>query len=123
MSFGEAVTTCLKKYATFTGRARRSEYWYFMLFLTVVVGGLFVLSQVTKNSAIVLVMLAVELAFLLPALAATVRRLHDTGRSGWWYFIGFVPFVGGIALLIFMLDDTDSEGDKFGPAPKAVYAS
>lgn len=124
MSFGEAISTCLiKKYATFTGRARRSEYWYFSLFAGIIVGGLVVLNFATGNSLISVLLLVVELVLALPSAAVTVRRLHDSGKTGWYIFIGLIPFIGPIALLIFLIDDTDKDGDKYGPSPKAVAYS
>ncbi len=122
MSFVEAVQTCVtKKYATFSGRARRSEYWYYTLFsilvslVTSVVGSaLFVHSEGDVN---ILSALA-SIALLLPGLGVAIRRLHDIGKSGWWYLIALVPFIGWIVLLIFMCRDSDRGPNQFGPSPK-----
>jgi uncharacterized membrane protein YhaH (DUF805 family) len=109
MGFGTAVATCFRKYATFQGRARRSEYWFFVLFSFIVgfVLGFFmgVFQGATgghapPNPVFGLLPLAYIVATLLPSLAVAVRRLHDTDHSGWWYFIAFVPIVGAILLLV-----------------------
>ncbi len=115
----------LKKYGDFSGRARRSEYWSFVLISTVIYlvllcADMFV--QAAKNSAGlgILGVLAViyYLAALLPALAVFVRRLHDTGRSGWWWFISIVPIVGAIVLLVFLVTDSQPGANQYGPNPK-----
>ena len=125
MGFVEAIQTCFSKYATFSGRASRSEYWWFYLFccLLVLVGLMLDFSLGTYNpddpTSIPWIALLFALPIILPALAAAVRRLHDTDKSGWWYFISLVPFVGGIILLIFLvLGSTDGE-NRFGPKPGA----
>ncbi|MDO8149809.1 DUF805 domain-containing protein [Isoptericola sp. b408] len=134
MGFGTAVTTVLSKYATFSGRARRSEFWWWALFtvlLSIVVnsvvlatGGISVDPQTmlpvygpTYGLSIIL-----SLAVLLPSLAVTVRRLHDTDRSGLWWFIGLVPFVGWIVLLVFTVQVGTPGANRFGPDPKAAVA-
>ncbi|MCY3877745.1 MAG: DUF805 domain-containing protein [Rhodobacteraceae bacterium] len=103
MTFTESVSVCLiKKYAIFTGRATRSEYWWFFLFTALansVAGALF-----GELASIV------SLALLLPGLAAACRRLHDAGRSGWWLLLILIPFVGWIALIIMLVQpSTDRE--------------
>ena len=116
MGFGSAVSTCLSQYASFSGRARRSEVWWFYLF-AVLVG----LGAVLLDAALGLGFLypLSLLALLLPTLAAGTRRLHDTGRSGWWWLISLVPF-GGIALLVFWVMDSDPAPNAHGPSPKGV---
>lgn len=98
-----------KKYAVFDGRANRTEFFMFclgnilvalVLVLVVVVGGS-ILSKPIRMVVVGIYILFI-LSSIVPGLAVTVRRLHDTGRSGWWYFIGFVPFIGGIILFVFM---------------------
>lgn len=96
----------LKKYATFSGRARRKEYWMFTLFQFI---AMFIL--LTLEAAIELpgVLSSVYwLATILPSLAVSVRRLHDTGRSGWWLLISIIPIVGAIVLIIFMCTDSQT---------------
>ncbi|HEU5271777.1 MAG TPA: DUF805 domain-containing protein [Jatrophihabitans sp.] len=115
MSFADAVRTVFSKYATFSGRARRSEFWWFTLFaaiLYIVVG---IIDAVAKNAVLGAI---VALALILPSLAVTVRRLHDTGRSGWWILIGLIPFVGAIVLLVFECQDSQPGSNNYGPSPK-----
>ena len=122
MSFVEAVQTCVaQKYATFGGRARRSEYWYYTLFsllvslvASIVGGALFVHAEGDINILSALV----SIALFLPGLGVAIRRLHDIGKSGWWYLIALVPFIGWIVLLIFMCRDSDRGPNQFGPSPK-----
>lgn len=116
----------LRKYATFEGRARRKEYWFFILFnvLAVVVLGIIdvVLGTSSKETGLGLLSGLYLLAVLLPALAVTVRRLHDTDRSGWWILIEFIPLIGGLVLLVFTLLDSTPGSNRFGPSPKGEVA-
>ncbi|ABO24857.1 DUF805 domain-containing protein [Shewanella loihica] len=106
----------LKKFADFTGRARRKEFWMFTLFYIIfyavaatidVVTGLYMLSGIFS------------LALLIPTLAISARRLHDTGRSGWWQLIGLIPLIGAIVLIVFYVQDS-VEGNEYGENPKAL---
>jgi len=97
MTFTESISTCFKKYATFDGVASRSEYWWFVLALWI---GAFVLGIVSNKLAIVF-----NLATIVPSLAAGSRRLHDTGRSGWWQLLMLVPVIGWIVLIVFMVQE------------------
>lgn len=110
----------LKKYATFSGRASRAEYWWFVLFnllFGIAVAVLDVLlGTVTDNGTGVLGTLY-TLAVLLPGIAVAVRRLHDTDRSGWFILLAFVP-LANIALLAFLLEDGTSGPNRYGPDPK-----
>jgi len=117
MSFADSVRTCLTKYITFSGRARRSEFWWFALFLFILYIVAAIIDAAIGTS---IILLLVALAFLLPSLAVTVRRLHDTGRSGWWILIGLVPFIGGIVLLVFECMDGQPGPNNYGPSPKDV---
>ena len=101
MNFQESIKVCFSKYVDFSGRASRSEYWWFVLFLFL---GHFVLSIFSHWAAYLF-----ALATLLPALAAATRRLHDTGRSGWWQLIWFVPFIGWIILIVFLAQEGNSD--------------
>lgn len=123
MGFSEAVKTCFSKYATFSGRASRSEYWWFYLFcfLVALVGIAldFFLGNYDPDdpASFPWIALLISLPLILPSLAALVRRLHDTDKSGWWYFIGLVPVIGAIVLLIFLvLEGTDGD-NRYGPKP------
>lgn len=115
MNFADAVRSVLSQYVGFSGRARRSEYWWFALFTAMVAIVAAVLDVALHTPAAVLVL---DLALLLPSLAVTVRRLHDTGRSGWWILIEFIPIVGAIVLLVFCCQDSHLGQNKYGPSPK-----
>ncbi|MGW1216825.1 DUF805 domain-containing protein [Streptomyces sp. NPDC002499] len=110
----------LKKYAVFSGRARRKEYWNFALFVGIIYVVVLVLGLVTKQTAIVALAGVFYLGVLIPSLAVAVRRLHDTGRSGWWILIGLVPLAGAIVLLVFTVSDSTPGPNQYGPNPKEV---
>jgi uncharacterized membrane protein YhaH (DUF805 family) len=107
--------SALKKYADFSGRSRRSEYWYFALF-----NFLFAIGAVLIDGLIGMPILyfIYILGTLIPGLAVLVRRLHDTNRSGWWFLIALVPLVGGIVLLVFLATDSDPNENQYGLNPK-----
>lgn len=115
MSFGTAVSSVFSQYTGFSGRARRSEFWWYTLFTVIVYLVVGVVDAVLKTGILGLI---VGLALLLPTLAVTVRRLHDTGRSGWWILIGLIPLVGAIVLLVFECSDSQPGPNRFGPSPK-----
>lgn len=106
----------LKKYATFSGRARRKEYWMFTLISFIVSIALSIIGAMLNLPAIGYIY---SLAVLLPCLGVMARRLHDTGRSGWWILLMFIPIIGAIALLIFFCQDSEKQTNTFGPNPKA----
>lgn len=115
----------LKKYAVFSGRARRKEYWMFYLFniiVSIVLGLVagFMAADSDEAGAADLILWIYTLAILLPAMGVTIRRLHDTGRSGWWLLIGLVPIVGAIVLLVFTVLKGQVGDNEYGPDPKAV---
>ena len=105
----------LQKYAVFDGRAKRSEYWLFTLVQIIIFTVLAALSSVVGEWFLGVYFLYF-LATLLPSLAVTVRRLHDTGRSGWWILIGLVPLIGAIILIIFMVMESAND-NEYGPRP------
>src|SRR6266581_1199955 len=110
----------LKKYAVFSGRARRKEFWMFYLFYLIIV---VVLGIVEWMIGIPAVLTGIyTLALIVPTIAVTVRRLHDTGRTGWWWFIWLVPVIGGIVLLVFLVLDSQPGDNEYGPNPKAAAA-
>lgn len=117
MSFGEAIKTVFSKYATFSGRARRSEYWYFILFTVIISAAIGVISTFSRDVGTILTGVW-ELATLIPSLALVWRRLHDIGKSGAWYFIILVPLVGAIILLVFICKDSQPGSNQYGPNPK-----
>ncbi|GAA1504440.1 DUF805 domain-containing protein [Streptomyces synnematoformans] len=109
-----------RRYADFTGRARRREFWSFMLLILVPAASLVVAALLSGSDAVWLAFTSYLLVTFLPALAASVRRLHDAGRSGWWWLlVAFVPF-GGIAVLVFLLLDSEARDNDHGPRPKPV---
>ncbi|MFF7681266.1 DUF805 domain-containing protein [Microbacterium sp. NPDC007973] len=128
-SFGAAVQRFFKKYATFRGRASRSEFWWWILANALVSIVLSVLALLTGGPAVdeygqtaapsglgfvfYVILLLWGLATFVPHLALIVRRLHDTNRSGFWIFIAFVPLVGGIILFVFELLPSDPRGARF----------
>ena len=120
MSFGDAVQSVLSKYCCFSGRARRSEYWYFILFEMIVSAALTgVLSFIgARESTVEGLTGLLSTALLLPGLGVIWRRLHDIGKSGANYFWIFVPLVGAILLLIWMCRDGDRGPNAYGPDPK-----
>lgn len=120
MRFPEAVNACLDRYATFGGRARRPEYWYFMLFGLLVSAVTGVLDAVIfPGNAAGPVSGIASLLLLLPSLAVTARRLHDTGRSGWWMLTGLVPLIGWLVLIVWFCRPGDAGPNRFGPGPAA----
>lgn len=116
----------LRKYATFDGRARRKEYWMFALVNAIICVVLSIIATImmrgSPRSAIIVyvVILAYCLLILLPSLAVVVRWLHDTDRSGWWFWIQLVPLVGGIILFVFTVLDSTPGTNQYGPSPKAA---
>lgn len=112
----------LKKYATFSGRAQRAEYWYFFLFYILIFVGLSVIDGImgsfSDEGGIGLLGGILALALLIPSIAVGVRRLHDTGRSGWWLLISLIPLVGAIVLLVFAVQDSSADENSYGPNPK-----
>jgi uncharacterized membrane protein YhaH (DUF805 family) len=114
----------LKKYTVFTGRARRREYWMFVLFNIIISVVLSIIDRVIGNPEMGLGILGTlyALAVLVPSLAVGVRRLHDTNRSGWWLLIGLIPCIGFIVLIIFTVQDSQAGDNQYGPNPKAASA-
>jgi uncharacterized membrane protein YhaH (DUF805 family) len=106
----------IKKYADFSGRARRTEYWMFFLVNLVVVVVLSILEALVGGPGILSALYG--LALLLPSIGVTVRRLHDTSRTGWWILVGLIPFIGFIVLLVFMVLDSQPGSNQWGPNPK-----
>ena len=114
MTFSEAVRSGFDHYVKFDGRASRSEFWWWVLFV-------FLVSIVANIiDAVIGVMLfswLVSLALLLPGLSMAIRRLHDTNRSGWWILIALIPLIGLIVLLVFYLTAGDPTQNQYGPPP------
>ena len=133
-SFGQAISRFWRKYATFSGRASRSEFWWSYLFLIIISTVLYVLvvaglvsggistdpvTGITTSSPNALGIIAAiisivwGLAVIIPTLAISWRRLHDTNRSGGFWFLGLIPFVGGIIVLVFYILESDPAGARF----------
>lgn len=117
----------LYNYADFSGRARRKEFWYFTLFHFIIIITLVFLGayndfnrlyEAFDTTSAILILYA--LATLIPNLAVTVRRLHDTGKSGLWYLISFIPYIGWFILLILVCFDSERGVNKWGPNPKGI---
>ncbi|MBP3668947.1 MAG: DUF805 domain-containing protein [Bacteroides sp.] len=126
MTLKEAVKICVgKKYADFSTRASRKEFWSFALFYWFLCLAMFMISilvdVVFEHSfqmfrLMVGVSVIIALLLMVPTYAVCVRRLHDTGRSGWWILLYFIPYIGAIALLIMLCRKSD-EDNKYGPKP------
>ena len=128
MSFGEALKSFWANYTNFKGRARRSEYWFVQLFLVIVNLAAAVIDFALMNGDVErfvanggggIVGLILILATIIPAIAVLIRRLHDTGRSGWWALIGLIPLAGAIVLLVFTVEDSNPTENKYGTSPKS----
>lgn len=126
MSFQEAITSVLQNYTNFSGRARRSEYWYFWLFTTIVGFVVTTLLGLCREDSILYGLLRVVdslfgLAVLIPSLAVFWRRMHDIGKSGGNFFWGLLPIVGWIMLLVWLCREGDAGDNQYGPDPKEKY--
>ena len=133
MGFVPAIQSALKKYVAFKGRACRSDFWWFILFTTLCLVASVVIAAVADPTAMVTetgagsasvevnspIIAVVALLFILPQISVTVRRLHDTGRSGWAYFIALIPLIGPILLFIWMCKKGTEGENKFGADPLA----
>lgn len=121
IGFIEAIKICFQKYATFSGRAKRPEYWYFALFQWLIcfpVGLIFTIIDIMIEAEGILSSIGIILAslpFICPSISVLVRRLHDTGRSGWWYWLCLIPYIGGLILLVFTCLDSEPRDNKYGP--------
>jgi len=117
MTFSQAITAAMGKYATTSGRATRSEYWWFYLFTVLMSWGSAVAGTLVGGETMGTILnLAVSLALLIPATAVAVRRLHDTGRSGWWLLLS-LTIIGIIPLIIWLASEGDSRANSFGEPP------
>lgn len=129
MSFGDAIKTCFSKYVTFSGRAARSEFWWWMLFVWLVQIGLSIVDSilfgtvttgegsVSASTDTPILSTIFSLAVLLPTISVIVRRLHDTDRTGWWYWLALVPLVGIIILIVWWATKGTDGPNRFGPDP------
>jgi uncharacterized membrane protein YhaH (DUF805 family) len=107
VTWQEATQRCISKYVDFSGRAPRSEYWWFYL---TVMAAFFIASMISETLGALMI-----LGLLLPNLAVSVRRLHDTGKSGWWMLVGLIPFVGPILLIVWLATEGQRQANLYGP--------
>lgn len=111
----------LKKYAVFSGRAQRAEYWYFALFNVIINIVFGIVNAVVGGNIIIFIFSALfMLAILIPGIAVSVRRLHDTNHSGYWLFITLIPLIGLIIFIVFLISDSQVGENKYGPNPKEI---
>ena len=130
MTFVESIKTCLGKFDTWKGRAARSEFWFFTLFVLLVEIVAMVIDNVTGlafhvggvSAGYGWVYLLASLVLFLPNLSVLVRRLHDTNHSGWWYWIALVPLLGGILLLVWFCSKGTTGENRFGSDPLSAGA-
>ena len=113
MTFGESVSTCLKKYFVIQGRASLSEFWWFQLIWVVS----YLAMILSNNEAVVFFFLGIIILIAIPLFTVGVRRLHDTNKSGQYYFWNLVPFIGGIIFISFMIGSGTKGSNKYGPNP------
>lgn len=114
----------LRKYMVFEGRARRKEYWMFCLFNLIASCALatvdLVMGTFNRTVGIGVFSALYSLAVLLPSIGVSIRRLHDTDRSGWWLLIALVPCLGAIVLIVYLVQGGTAGQNRFGPDPKAA---
>ncbi|GAB4525516.1 MAG: DUF805 domain-containing protein [Pleurocapsa sp.] len=109
----------LKKYKRFHGRARRKEYWYFILFNWIILMLLVLIESLIMPDAEMGILATIYmLAIFIPGLGVTIRRLHDTGKTSWWILINFIPLIGPLIFLFFMIQDSQPGRNRFGRNPK-----
>ncbi|MDE6866732.1 MAG: DUF805 domain-containing protein, partial [Muribaculaceae bacterium] len=124
VSFKEAIQRAFNNYCNFSGRASRSEYWWFQLFTTLVSWVLSIIGVIifgTESAAASLFTYIWGFAILLPQLGLLFRRLHDTGRSGWNWCWSFLPIIGWIILLVYLCQDSQMQDNQYGPVPNLRY--
>lgn len=121
MNFGQAIGSGFKNYVGFEGRACRSEYWFWILFVFIFIIVTGILDSVLfPDNPAGLIGALFSLGVFLPNLAIGVRRLHDIDKSGWWLLIGFIPIVGWIILIVWAIKRGDEASNRFGADPLAV---
>jgi len=113
MTFGDAVSSGFDHYTKFDGRASRPAFWYWVLFALAVSVVANIVDAVIGTAP--LFSLLAGLALLLPGISVGIRRLHDTGRSGWWLLIELIPIIGFIVLIVFFVEEGDAGPNEYGP--------
>lgn len=116
MNLEQAVRTVLSKYADFTGRARRSEYWFWYLSVVIAYVAAYIVDSIIGTPIVTII---VALGVIVPTLAVGARRLHDTNKSGWFQLIGIIPIIGTIVLIVFFATDSGPD-NQYGPNPKGA---
>ena len=119
MGFGQAISAGFSNYVNFSGRACRSEYWYWILFIIIAD---IVAAIIDQALGIQLVTGLFGLVTIIPNIAIAIRRLHDLDRTGWWILLGFIPLIGWIILLIWYVTKGTDGPNRFGPDPLATLA-
>ncbi len=119
MGFQDAIRICFEKYATFSGRAARPEFWWFALFLFLANVVLGLVDAAIFPGDTQLLGPLFSLATILPAIAVSVRRLHDIGRTGWWVLLHLIPVIGFLVMLYFYLQRGEPSRNDYGPPPAA----
>lgn len=118
MTFQEAIESVFRQYANFNGRARRSEYWYFVLFVFLTSSVISILGGMIGGPRLSTALSTLyTLAIFLPSLSLVFRRLHDTGRTGMWFLLAFIP-LGALVLIVFFCGDSQPGENEYGPNPK-----
>jgi uncharacterized membrane protein YhaH (DUF805 family) len=119
MGFGEAVSVCFKKSFVWEGRASRAEFWWFELAQLLIIIVALIIDQIIGTGVLYII---AAIVFILPSIAVLIRRLHDTDRTGWWYWIQLLPLIGLIVILVFTLTGGDEGDNKYGPNPYGSVA-
>ncbi|MBH0026937.1 MULTISPECIES: DUF805 domain-containing protein [unclassified Pseudoalteromonas] len=114
----EYFMEAMRRYTDFSGRTRRKDFWMFILFYAIFYVVCAVVDGVIGTAPIVTTLFS--LAMLIPSISIAARRLHDTGRSGWWQLIALIPLIGAIVLLVFYVLDSHQGENDFGPNPKEL---
>ena len=118
MNFQQSIEKCFKNYANFNGRATRSEFWFFYLFVVLVsIGTVIIDFVIDPTGNFILFNSIASLALLIPQISAACRRLHDTGKSGWWQLL-YLTIIGGIVVIVWLATETTKKKNHFGPVPK-----
>ena len=125
MNSFEYFKKCFRQYADFKGRARRAEYWYFVLYtwlISIAVSLVDMLTLGVGEDGMGLLGAIFSLVIFIPSLAASVRRIHDTGRSGWVLLLSFIPVIGWILVIVYSCQDSQPGSNKWGANPKEIEA-
>jgi len=121
-SCGEAISKGFSGICDYSSRSRRSEYWYMVLFNFIIETILSILFNASKNSSfgtiVAIVIIIYSFIMLLIVLPLSIRRLHDIGKSGWFFLIILIPLIGAFILLFFFCQDSQPESNEYGPSPK-----